>query len=93
MARIQFRYGIDWVSRCGLLLWSAAWLFGIVFVLCDGKVNSQGDGGSVTYTRADHPATFWTLIGVAAAMVCLGLAIVFEWTFHDSAESQKVPES
>ena len=90
--RIQFRYGLDLVARCGLLLWSFGWLIGIVFVLIDEKVNSQGAGGAETYTRAEAPGTYWTLVGVAAAMCLLGLALTFELEFKDSTKSPEADD-
>ena len=85
--RVRFRYGLDLAARIGLPIWSLGWLIGILCVLLNGEVNSH----TVTYTRADDPVWYWTMIGVAAAMVLLGLALTFELSF-DKNEDQSLAD-
>ena len=86
--KVRFRYGLDKVARGGLLLWSVGWLFGVVYVLVDGKVNSEGRGGATTYTREDHPTWYWTTIFVMSVLFLFGLALTFEVSFRDNEDSE-----
>ena len=88
MPKFSFRYGLDRTARAGLLMWSFVWLIGVIFVLFDGQVHSH----QITYTRADDPAWYWTLVCAALAMIVLGLALTFEVSFRqDDSESRQTP--